>query len=101
QQRNGSACRPEQTGHQVHQSRLPCPIRSNQTRNARRDLQVYSIDSKYLSVELGDIIEDDELISSVRHTTLDFGLRNCEIRIEPNKFRNLAIPPFTSPLRNP
>src|SRR6185369_2368344 len=57
--RDRSARRTQQAGHEVHQRRLPCSIRPNETRNAGRDLQVDSIHSEYLAIKLGDVVEDD------------------------------------------
>src|SRR5262245_54472057 len=52
----------EQACHQIHQGRLPCTVWPNQARDAGRNLQVHSIDAEYLSIKLGDIVKDDELI---------------------------------------
>src|SRR2546423_7576566 len=52
----------QQSGHQIHQRRLSCSVRSNQTRNAGPDLKVDAIHPEYLAVELGDVVEDDELV---------------------------------------
>src|SRR6185369_4494827 len=62
QQRNRAACWTQQARHQIHQGRLPCTVRTDQARNAWRDLQVHSIHSEYLSVKLGDVVEDDQLV---------------------------------------
>src|SRR6185503_10822042 len=69
QKRNRASRRPQQSGHQIHQRRLPCSVWPDQTRNPRRDLDVDSIHSQYLAVELGDVVEDDELIGRTHFTT--------------------------------
>src|SRR6185312_1849111 len=61
QKRDRAARWSQQSGHQVHQRRLPCSVWSNETRDAGRDLEVDSIHAEYLAVELGDVVEDDEL----------------------------------------
>src|SRR5690348_13228166 len=67
QQRDRSTRRPQQSRHQVHQRRLPCSVWTNKTGDAGRNLNVNSIDAEYLAVELGDVVEDDELICRCRH----------------------------------
>src|ERR1043165_3456287 len=67
EQRDRPARWSQQSGHQVHQRRLPCPVWSNETRDAGRDLQIHAVHSEYLAVELGDVVEDDELIGRNRH----------------------------------
>src|SRR6185369_7901030 len=52
----------QQSRHQVHQRRLPCSVRPDKTRNARRNLEVDPVHSEYLAIELGDVVEDDQLI---------------------------------------
>src|SRR5262249_48276888 len=69
EQRDRAARGPQQARHQIHQRRLPCSVWTDETRDARRDLQVDAVHSEYLAVELGDVIEDDELISRNRHRT--------------------------------
>src|SRR6185436_5864723 len=49
----------QKTCHQVHQGRFTCTIGSNQTGNTGRNREVHSIDSEYVAIKLGDIVEDD------------------------------------------
>ncbi len=65
EQRDRTARRTQQPGHQIHQRRLPCSVWTNQTGDAGRDLQVDAIHSEYLAVKLGDVVEDDQLIRRI------------------------------------
>src|SRR5690349_13118838 len=67
EQRDRAARRSQQPGHQVHQRRLPGAVRSDEAGDARRDLQIHAVHAEYLAVELGDVVEDDELIGRNRH----------------------------------
>src|SRR6185369_14253447 len=69
EKRNFASRRPQQPGHQIHQRRLPCSVWSDKTRDSRRDLNVDAIHAEYLAVELGDVVEDDELIRRTHFTT--------------------------------
>src|SRR5262245_56801668 len=66
QERNLAAGWSQQTSHEIHDGRLPCSVGSDQTGNSGCDLQIHPVHTEDLSIELGDVIEDDQLISSSR-----------------------------------
>ena len=47
--------------HQIHQSRLARTVRSDETRNARRNLQINPIDAENLAVEFRHVFKHDHL----------------------------------------
>src|SRR6185436_7519769 len=73
---NPTARGPEQAGHQIHERRFPCAIRTDKTRYARAKAQVHAIDSEYLSVKLGDVVKH-YLVSHVRHNVI----ADCRLQI--------------------
>src|SRR5204862_3432512 len=62
QQRHRPACRTQQSRHQIHQRRFTRPVWSNETGYTRCNRKINPIDAEYLSVELGDVVEDDQII---------------------------------------
>src|SRR6185312_3502481 len=59
---NRAASRLKQSGHQIHQRRLAGAVWSNKARDARRNLQIHTIDAKNLSIEFRDIVENDLIV---------------------------------------
>ena len=52
----------KQSRHQIHQRRLARTIRSDETRNARGDLQINPIDAENLAIEFRHVFKHDHLI---------------------------------------
>ena len=53
----------DEPGHQVHQGRLARAVRADKAGDSRRNRQVHSVYTQDLAVELGDVLENDSILS--------------------------------------
>ena len=61
----------QEPGQDIHQSTLPRPVGTHQAGDTRRNFQIDTVDSQNFSIELGDVVKDNQiLITRSAHRTI-------------------------------